>query len=273
MNMIIDWNFFELIKVVLEISIIWFLIYRFLQFIKGTRVVPLVRGVIVLIILFSLTNILNLVVINWILTKLFAISVIGFLIIFQPEIRRGLSKIGQTYFDLFFPLPEEGVISMISQSLSGLAQKRIGALIAFERGVGLKTYAETGGRLDSGVSAELLNTIFSPLGPLHDGGVIISAGRLVAAGCIFPLSQNEELDRTMGTRHRAAIGLSEETDAVVAMVSEETGKISIAIGGELITDFQGKDFSFVLKNIMQQKEEKKAMFYNWRHKRGEAKHI
>ncbi|MFH1063287.1 MAG: diadenylate cyclase CdaA [Candidatus Omnitrophota bacterium] len=269
--MVIDWNFFELLKIVLEISIIWFLMYRFMLFIQGTRVVPLVRGVIVLIVLFSITNILNLAVINWILTKLFAISVIGFLIIFQPEIRRGLSKIGQTYFDLFFPLPEEGVISKISQSLTSLGQKRIGALVAFERGVGLKTYAETGVRIDSGISAELLNTIFSPLGPLHDGGVIISSGRLVAAGCIFPLSQNQDLDRSMGTRHRAAIGLSEETDALVVMVSEETGKISIANQGELITDFQGKDFSFVLKNIMQQREEKKAMFYNWRHKHNEAK--
>ena len=121
--MVIDWNFFELLKIVLEISIIWFFIYRLMLFVKGTRVVPLLRGVIVLIVLFTLTNILNLMVINWILTKLFAISVIGFLIIFQPEIRRGLSKIGQTYFDLFSPLPEEGVISKISQSLTSLAQK------------------------------------------------------------------------------------------------------------------------------------------------------
>jgi diadenylate cyclase len=269
--MVVDWNFFEIIKAVLEISIIWFFLYRFLQFIKGTRVVPLVRGIIVLIILFSLTNILNLVVINWILTKLFAISVIGFLIIFQPEIRRGLSKIGQTYFDLFFPLPEEGIINKVSQSLVGLAQKRIGALIAFERGVGLKTYAETGVRVDAGVSAELLSTIFSPLGPLHDGGVIISSSRVTAAGCIFPLSQSEELDRSLGTRHRAAIGLSEETDALVVMVSEETGKISVANQGQLITDFQGKDISFVLKNMMQQKEEKKPMFYNWRHRKSETK--
>jgi diadenylate cyclase len=162
------------------------------------------------------------------------------------------------------------VISKISQSLISLGQKRIGALVAFERGVGLKTYAETGVKIDSSISAELLNTIFSPLGPLHDGGVIISSGRLVAAGCIFPLSQNQDLDRSIGTRHRAAIGLSEETDALVVMVSEETGKISIANQGELITDFQGKDFSFALKNIMQQREEKKAMFYNWRQKHNEV---
>jgi len=269
--MIIAWDFFGLLKVLLEISIIWFLLYKVMIFIQGTRVVPLLRGVIVLIVLFSLTNMLNLVVVNWILTKLFAISVIGFLVIFQPEIRRGLSKIGQTYFDLLFPLPEEGVVNNVCPSLISLAQKRIGALVAFERGVGLKTYAETGVSIDAGVSSELLNTIFTPLGPLHDGGVIISSGRIIAAGCIFPLSQNLSLDRTLGTRHRAAIGLSEETDAVIVMVSEETGKISIAQGGELIDDFEGNDFSFVLKNIMQQKETKKPILYNWRQKSSEVR--
>lgn len=267
----IEWNVFELSKTVLEISIIWFLLYRFMIFIQGTRVVPLLRGIVVIIILFTLTSILNLVVINWILTKLFAISVIGFLIIFQPEIRRGLSKIGQTYFDIFFPLPEEGVVNRVSQSMVNLAQKRIGALVAFERGVGLKTYAESGIRMDAAVSAELINTVFAPLGPLHDGGVIISAGRIIAAGCLFPLSQNQELDRSLGTRHRAAIGLSEETDAVVVMVSEETGKVSIAQAGELITDFEGKDFGFVLKNILQKQEQKKKLFYNWRHKNSGVK--
>jgi len=264
MNMIIDWNIVDVAKTIIEISIIWFLVYRFIIFIQGTRVVPLLRGIVVLIILFALTNLLDLVALNWILEKLFAISVIGFLVNFQPEIRRGLSKIGRTYVDLFFPLPEEGVVNKISQSLVSLAQKRIGALVAFERNIGLKTYAETGIRLDAGVSAELLNTLFAPLGPLHDGGVIIVGGRVIAAGCIFPLSQNPDLDRSLGTRHRAAIGLSEETDAVVVMVSEETGKISIAQGGKFITDFEGKDFSFVLKNVLQQQqqEKKKTLFYN-----------
>ncbi len=266
-----EWTILKLLKTILEISMIWFLLYRFTIFIRGTRVVPLLRGIVVLIILFSVTNILDLVVINWILTKLFAISVIGFLIIFQPEIRRALSKIGQTYFfDVFSPLMEEGVVNKISQSLVTLAQKRIGALVAFERTVGLKTYAETGVRLDAMVTSEIVNTVFAPLGPLHDGGVIISQGRIIAAGCLFPLSQNPNLDRALGTRHRAALGLSEETDAVVVMVSEETGKISIAQGGKLLSDFEGKDFNFVLKNILQQKEKKKTIFYNWRQKSNEV---
>ncbi|MFH1092537.1 MAG: diadenylate cyclase CdaA [Candidatus Omnitrophota bacterium] len=269
--MIIVWDFFGSLKILVEILIIWFLLYRVMVFIQGTRVVPLLRGVIILIVLFSLTNMLNLVVVSWILTKLFALSVIGFLIIFQPEIRRGLSKIGQSYFDLLFPIPEEGVVNKVCPALISLAQKRIGALVAFERGVGLKTYAETGVNIDAGVSSELLNTIFTPLGLLHDGGVIISSGRIVAAGCIFPLSQNLNLDITFGTRHRAALGLSEETDAVIVMVSEETGKISIAQGGEFIDNFEGNDFSFVLKNIMQQKETKKPLLYNWRKKSSEFK--
>ena len=266
--MIMNFDWFEIAKILVEISIIWFLLYRLMIFIRGTRVVPLLRGIIVLIILFSLTNIMNLRVVNWLLTKLFTISIIGFLIIFQPEIRRGLSKIGQTYFfDLFSSVPEEGVVNKISQSLVILAQKRIGALVAFERSVGLKTYTETGVKMDAATSSELLNTIFAPLGPLHDGGVIISSGRIIAAGCLFPLSQSQNIDRQLGTRHRAAIGLSEETDAVVVMVSEETGKISIANAGHLISDFEGKDFSFTLKNILHQQEKKKPFFYNWRSKR------
>ncbi len=269
--MVRDWDIINASRMVIEISIIWILLYRVIIFVKGTRVVPLLRGIIVLMALFSLTNVFNLVVLNWILTKLFAISVIGFLIIFQPEIRRALSNIGETYFDIFSPLTEEGVVNKISQSLVGLAQKRIGALIAFERGVGLKTYAESGIRLDSVVSAELINTIFSPLGPLHDGGIIIGTAKVIAAACIFPLSQNPSLDRSFGTRHRAALGLSEETDAVVVMVSEETGKISIAKAGILITDFEGKDLSFVLKNILQKKEKKKNLFYGWRQKNSEVK--
>ncbi len=260
-------RFAEVMRAMLEIAIIWFLLYRLMIFIRGTRVIPLLRGIVVLFLLFLLTNLLGLGVINWILTKLFAISVIGFLIIFQPEIRRGLSQIGQTYFfEMFSPLIEEGVVNKVSQSLSSLAQKRIGALVAFERNIGLKNYAESGVRLDAVVTAETLTTIFSPLGPLHDGGVIIKGGRLIAAGCLFPISSKPDLDRRFGTRHRAALGLSEETDAVVVVVSEETGKIVIAQGGELITDFEGKDFSFMLKNILQQQEPRKTFFSGWRRK-------
>ncbi|RKY36349.1 MAG: TIGR00159 family protein [Candidatus Omnitrophota bacterium] len=257
------------LKIVFEIFIIWGLLYKFMLFIRGTRVVPLLRGVVVLIILFCATDIFNFEVVHWILTKLFTISVIGFLILFQPEIRRGLSKIGQNYlFDIFSPVIEEGVVSSVSQSIVTLAQKRIGALIAFERSVGLKTYVETGVRLEGVVTPELVNTIFAPLGPLHDGGVIVGSGRVVAAGCLFPLTQNDDLERSFGTRHRAALGLSEDTDAVVVVVSEETGKISIAQAGKLIRDFEGKDFRFVLKNILQQQEQKKKrVFYKWRQKK------
>ena len=261
-----EWNAVSVTKAILEISIIWFLIHRFLLFIRGTRVVPLVRGIAVLGALFILTKALDLVVLNWILTRLFAISVIGFLVIFQPEIRRGLSKIGQTYFfDVFSPAQEEGFVNKISQSMTSLAQKRIGALVAIERGVGLKTYAESGVRVEAVVTPELLNTIFSPLGPLHDGGVIIRGGRVAAAGCLFPLSHRQDLERDYGTRHRAALGLSEETDAVIVLVSEETGKIVLAQGGELIADFQGKDFTFMLKHLLL-KEEKHKIFPPWRTK-------
>ncbi|MCM8813627.1 MAG: diadenylate cyclase CdaA [Candidatus Omnitrophica bacterium] len=244
----------DFLKMILEILIIWTIVYRVLLFVQGTRVVQVLRGFLVLLALFAVTTFLELSVLNWLLTKVFALSVLGFLIIFQPEIRRVLTQLGQTYFELLAPVPEEGLVNKISQSLLSLAQKRIGALIAFEQGIGLKAFIETGVRLDAAVTTELITTLFSPLGPLHDGGVIIAGGRVVAAGCLFPLSQKENIDRQFGTRHRAALGLSEETDAVVAVVSEETGKISIAYHGELRQDVAGSDFAFALKDVLQQKK-------------------
>jgi diadenylate cyclase len=185
---------------------------------------------------FFLSQKLQLEVINWILFKAFGIAVITFLIIFQPELRRGLARLGQSPFFGVFSKEHQKIVDEIVKAVVGLSGKKIGALIALEREMGLRTYIESGVSLSGKVSSGLINTIFMPNTPLHDGGLIIRGGRIQAAGCLFPLIENPRISKTLGTRHRAALGLSEETDAVVIVVSEETGSISLAVSGKLMRD-------------------------------------
>lgn len=222
------------LTVFIEILILWYVIYVLLLFIKGTRTVQVLKGLSILIVAFFLSQLLDLGVINWILTRIFTIAVVAFLIIFQPELRRGLARLGQNPFFSVFSREHRKIIDEIIKAIFALSGKKIGALIALEREIGLRTYIESGVLLSSKVSSELINTIFMPNTSLHDGGVIIRDGRIQAAGCLFPLTENPKVSKTLGTRHRAALGLSEETDAVVIIVSEETGAISIAVSGKLI---------------------------------------
>lgn len=226
---------FTVWKPLIEMAILWFIIYKLLVFIKGTRAVQVLRGIIIIIIIFFLTQKLGFDVINWIFTKLFALSVIAFLIVFQPEMRSGLARIGrEKVFGSI--ITEERVIEEIAKSASMLSKKKIGAILAIQREVNLEPYTESGVSIDSNVTSELLNTIFMPNTPLHDGGVIIHGDRIIAAGCLFPLTQNPDVSKLLGTRHRAVIGLTEETDAVGVVVSEETGAVSIANAGKLTRD-------------------------------------
>lgn len=234
------------LKIALEIAIFWWVIYAILLFIKGTRAAQLLKGLIIIVLLFFLAQKLGLTAVSWILTKILALSVIGFLIIFQPEIRRGLARIGQ--FGIF--TAKEQVVDEIVKASIWLSERRIGAIIAIEREVGLGSYIESGVHLDSKVNSDLLTTIFMPATPLHDGGVIIQLDRVVAAACLFPLAQESHLARQLGTRHRAAIGLTEETDAVVVVVSEETGAISIVVGGKLTRDLSKESLTKVLTNLL-----------------------
>lgn len=222
-------------KPVIEIAVLWFIIYRLLAFVKGTRAVQVLRGIIIIIIIFFLTQKLGFDVINWIFAKLFALSVIAFLIVFQPELRSGLARIGrEKVFGSI--ITEERVIEEIAKSASMLSKKKIGAILAIQREVNLEPYMESGVTIDSNVTSELLNTIFMPNTPLHDGGVIIHGDRIIAGGCLFPLTQNPDVSKLLGTRHRAAIGLTEETDAVCVVISEETGAVSVANAGKLTRD-------------------------------------
>ena len=246
-------------KFLIEIAILWFAFYLLLLFIKGTRAAQVIKGIIIIVIIFLITKELQLETINWILAKLFTISVIAFLIIFQPELRRGLARIGQ--FGMFSG--QQQALDEIVKAALILSKKKIGALIAVEREIGLRPYIESGVGLDSQVTSELLNTIFTPNAPLHDGGVILQGSIIAAAGCLFPLTQNPHVSSSLGTRHRAAMGLSEETDAVVVVVSEETGDISISVNGRLTRHLDEKEFGRVLTNIFRPKRSRKSIFDFW----------
>ncbi|MCK5306848.1 MAG: diadenylate cyclase CdaA [Candidatus Omnitrophica bacterium] len=230
----------ELTAPLLEIAILWYAVYMFLLFIKGTRTVQVLKGLFILMITFFLSQILDLVVINWILYRAFGIAVIAFLIIFQPELRRGLARLGQNPFFGVFSKEHRKIIDEIIKAVIVLSGKKTGALIGLEREIGLRTYIESGVVLASRVSSEIISTIFVPHTPLHDGGIIIRNGRIQAAGCLFPLIENPKISKTLGTRHRAALGLSQETDAVVVVVSEETGAVSLAVSGKLIRNLDEK---------------------------------
>jgi len=246
-------------KYILEILILWFIYYMLLVFIQGTRAAQVLKGLIVLVIIFVLTQEMNLEIISWILTKLFTISIIAFIIIFQPELRRGLARIGQ--FGMFYR--EQKTLDEIAKAALILSRKKIGALIAIEREIGLKPYIESGIQIDAQITSELLNTIFMPNSALHDGGVVVQSSRVTAAGCLFPLSQNPHISKTLGTRHRAAIGISEETDAVCVVVSEESGVISIMVGGKLVKSVDEKDLPKVLAHIYRPRRSKKSIFDFW----------
>lgn len=241
-------DYLPTIKMLIEIGILWFAYYIMLIFASGTRGVYVLRGIILITLIFVITKQLGFERINWIFTKIFAISILAFLIIFQPELRRGLASIGQRRWSRFF-LKESEIINEIVEAGLSLSKKKIGALMAIERENRLENYIESGVAIDAKVNAELLITIFMPNTPLHDGGIILAGDRVMAAGCLFPLTQNPKVSKTLGTRHRAALGLSEETDAIVVVVSEETGGISIAIGGRLTHDLDREALERVLGNL------------------------
>jgi len=230
-----DAFYLQLIINVLDVLIVSYLLYRLFSLMRGTRAVHMFFGLIVLIVLSAIASSVDMIALNSIVTTLSTVWVIAFVIIFQPELRRALAQMGQNRFlSRFVSVSEsKGVVPEIIKAVSGMAEKKVGALIVLEKDMGLKNYAETGTKVDATVTAELLGTVFTPPSPLHDGAVIIQNNRVLAAGCILPLTQDPRVTSALGTRHRAALGLSEETDAIVIVVSEETGTIAYAEGGKL----------------------------------------
>jgi diadenylate cyclase len=218
----------------IDIAIVAFLFYKLFMLVKGTRASQMFAGLVVLVVASLVAQWVQLNALNWIISSLKTVWVIAFVIIFQPELRKGLALIGQNrLFGPFIRVQEFGVLGEILKAVEQMSEENKGGLIVVERDIGLRNFEETGTPLNAKVTSELLLTLFTPHSPLHDGAVIIRGDEAVAAGCLLPLSENPRLPADLGTRHRAAIGLSEETDSVVIVVSGETGSISIASRGTL----------------------------------------
>ncbi len=247
-------NFFlwSILKPVIEIVILAFIFYKILVFFQGTRAFQVLKGMTYLLVIFLISQLLGLDTLNWLLTKFFAIWILALVIIFQQEIKQGLARLGQGH--LFnITLEESEVTAIIDELVDAstiLSAKKTGVLIAIEREAKLKTYIDSGILIDGFVTSELIQTIFKHDSPMHDGGVVIRGQRILAASCLFPLSENQHLSKIIGTRHRAALGLTEQTDALTLLVSEETGSISIACDGKFIPITGPERLRDTLKNLL-----------------------
>ncbi len=217
-----------------DIALVAILFYRLLVLVRGTRAAQMFVGLFVLVVVSILARWFHLVTVDYLATSLRTVWLITFVILFQPELRHMLSQFGRTrYLRTLFRVQEFGALGEIVRAAEELSERHRGGLLVLERNVGLRNFVETGTRLDAKVSTELLVTLFSPDSPLHDGAVMVRGEQVIAAGCILPLSQNPRLSPALGTRHRAGIGITEESDAIAVVISEHTQNISVAYRGVL----------------------------------------
>lgn len=264
---------------ILDIAIVAFVIYKVMEFIKETRAQQLVKGLLVLVLATFLSGKFYLYTLNWILKGTMTIGVIALVIIFQPELRRGLEYVGRQKLPLKTPFGEIGkekakqISNQFGKAINEFSTNKVGALVIFEREVALTDVCETGIILDADISPELLENIFYEGSPLHDGATIIRAGKVHAAGCVLPLTQNKGLSKELGTRHRAGIGITEHSDAMALIVSEETGIISIALDGKLSRFLDVKSVEKeVLNFYLRALEDRRPTFLGkWRRKKNVSK--
>ena len=232
-----------------NIIIIAFVIYRIFLMISGTRAIQVLKGLALIIFAAWLAQFLHLETVSWLLNQLIQVAAIAVIILFQPELRRILTRLGQTRFFGALFTQSVNIIDIVARSTEELSNQKAGAIIAIEIEVGLKNYIETGIQIDGLLSSDLLFSIFRKESPLHDGAVIVQRDRIVAAKCILPLTERHELIEGYGTRHLAGLGLSEETDAFVIVISEETGKISVAQNGSMEMGISIKTLRANLENL------------------------
>jgi diadenylate cyclase len=240
----------------LDILLVAFIVYQLLLFLRGTHAVQMALGALVLVVLYWTSLLANLQTVNWLLRTFLPFLVFGIIVVFQSEIRKVLAHLGKT------PVPflgavarrKEEVVDEVVLATTTLASSRTGAIIVIEREMGLRSYIETGIALDALLTYDLLISIFNPETPLHDGAVILQGNRVAAAACFLPLTVNPELSRALGSRHRAAIGLSEDTDAVAVVVSEETGIISLVEGGRIRRELDGAELKQALLESLEGKD-------------------
>jgi len=241
---------------VIDILVVAYIIYRVILLIRGTRAVQMAAGLAVIIVVYFVARYLGLFTLHWLLGTILSSLFLLIIIVFQDDIRRVLTQMGQTPF-LKVRVRTFQVLEEVAKAATTLSENQTGALIVFQRDVGLGDYMESGVVIDGTVAKELLCTIFYKGTPLHDGAVIIKKGRLSVAGCVLPLSTNPNIGRRLGTRHRAAIGITEQTDAVAVVVSEETGSLSVAIGGKIARDIDSGTLRRILHNSFAVEESEK----------------
>lgn len=255
---------YQIITFIIDILLVIFIAVKIIQFSKGTRALQLLKGIILLIVATMLTSLFNLRILNFILTSVMTYGVILLIVMFQPELRRALEQLGSNKINKFFGI-EQDIATKVKENIykvviaaTELSNTKTGALIVFEKDIKLKDIIETGVAIDSEISPQLLVNIFQPNTPLHDGAVIISDGKIAAAACMLPLANDKNISKKLGTRHRSAIGISKESDSIVVVVSEETGKISVARNGTLIADVKEDALKQILiKNLVPKVEDKR----------------
>lgn len=263
----------EMLLNVVDILLVWFVIYKLITIIKGTKAVQLLKGIIFIVIAQLITQALQLQTLGWIMQQVLNWGFLAIIIIFQPELRRALEQIGRGKLFSSSTLNEESernrLIEAMTKSVSYMAKRRIGALISIERETGLSEYIETGIPMNSDITSELLINMFIPNTPLHDGAVIVQRNRIAAAACYLPLSESPFISKELGTRHRAALGISEVTDAITIIVSEETGAISLTANGDLHRNLSLEEFEAKLRRIWfgEQPSESASPWWNRRGKK------
>lgn len=237
----------------LDIIVVAFLIYKLLPLFRSTGTMRIARVMVSVVIIASLTDVFHLYTLNFIINQLLAVGLLAVVVLFQPELRRTIDHLGNIKLKRFFGIekPEQEMVPVILQTVKAcevMSHERVGALIVFARDSRLEEYFKTGTMIDGRVSDQLIRNIFFPKAALHDGAMIIRDGRITAAGCVLPLSESDRLSADLGTRHRAAVGMSEASDAVVVVVSEETGAISVAVGGMLKRHLAPQTLERLLRN-------------------------
>lgn len=271
-------NIFSNIRIrdVIDILVVAVVLYKLLTLIKETRAEQLTKGIVVLLVLTKLSEWAKLYTINWILDNAMTVGTLAILIVFQPELRRGLEYIGRSSFFKKSLIEVRGeslskVVEEIVDAVASLSRQKIGALIVIERQTGLNEVAETGTIINGMVTSDLLINIFIPNTPLHDGAVIIKDDRIKAAACFLPLTDNMNVSKELGTRHRAALGISERSDSLSIIVSEETGSISIAEKGTIARYLDTKTLRQILMDMYKVDEDKQSFITKWRLKNEQGK--
>lgn len=234
----------------LDIGLIAFVVYRLIHMIRGTRAMQMIIGLVVLLLIYVGSQMLGLFTLTWMLDNFLGSIILVVIVIFQSDIRRALTQVGTAPLFGGADRIERGqVLEEVAKAVVSLASRRVGALIVLEKEVGLNEYIEVGTRLDARVTRELLESVFMPHSPMHDGALVIQKGRATAARCFLPLSVDPNLSRALGTRHRAAVGLTEETDAVAIVISEEEGRISLVAEGKVTQDLDGPQMRSSLERL------------------------